>query len=233
MEELVRLNLMVGEQSLQRIKSANIAIFGIGGVGGYVCEMLARSGVSKLCIVDFDIIDTSNINRQIIALHSTVGKLKIKAMKNRIEDINPNCQVSMCNERINGENIDTFNIGQFDYVVDAIDDLSGKIAIAKECQKCGVRLISAMGAGNRYDIPEFVVKDIFDTSYDGLAKKMRKECRDNNITALNVVCAKSQALKISGHIGSVAYYPCACACVICAKIINDLIESKGENDDRN
>lgn len=223
MEEFSRINIVLGEDNVKKLAHKKVIIFGVGGVGGYVCEMLTRMGIENIDIVDFDIISRSNINRQIIALNSTIGKPKVEVMKARMLDINPNCKINAFNKKLTPENIEDFNLQQYDYVADCIDMVSSKIELIKYCNKRNINCLSAMGAGNRSSYPYFEVKDIFKTSYDGLAKVIRRKLNELNIKNHNVVICEQQTQK-SSLVGSVVYYPAMCACVMSSKIIQDLIK---------
>lgn len=219
-----RTELLINSQNIKKLAESNVIVFGCGGVGGYVIEMLARTGVGSLTIVDFDVISTSNINRQIIALNSTVGREKVAVIKERIADINPNCKVDALAKKVEEKNIDEFYLNRYDFVIDCIDMVKSKVAIMDYCFRNRIRTVSAMGAGNRNGIPEFKVKDIFETSHDGLAKVLRKELKNRGVTGATVVCSEQQAQK---HIpvGSIVYYPAMCGCVISAHVINTLMDN--------
>ena len=215
-----RTQRVVGKNNIEKIKSLNIAVLGLGGVGGYVAEMLARIGVGNLTIVDFDIVDVSNINRQIIALQNNIGEYKTDLFKERIALINPNCKVSAVKEKVLKENINLLISSNFDYVIDAIDDVEAKIDLIEFCQKNNIKLLSSMGTGNRYkEIPRYQVCDIFKTSYDKLAKKIRQKLKERNIFKAEVVCSTQQPEKVE-ELGSVVYYPLMCAGTIVSYVIN-------------
>lgn len=225
MEFLNRTELLVGSDSLKKINKANIILLGCGGVGGYVAEMLVRSGVANLTIVDFDKVDVTNINRQIIALSSNVGRYKVDVLKERLLEINPNANIVAINERYTENS--TILDGKFDYVIDAIDSVKDKVDLIVKSHRLGLKIVSAMGAGNRTDIPTFKVADIYKTYNDGLAKVMRKKLKENGVLKHTVVFTDSLPLKNdSSAIGSIAYYPAMCGCVLSAFVINELI--KGE-----
>lgn len=222
---LDRFNIMLSNKKLDNILSSKIILFGVGGVGGNTAEMLVRSGVGNLTIVDFDTIDITNINRQIVALHSNIGKYKVDVLKERLLDINPNLNLTVFREKLTQDNIDMFMLTSYDYVIDCIDDLKAKQTLIKFCYDNDLKILVSCGAGNRYqNLPNFTVCDIKDTSYDKLAKLLRKFCVEQKITKLNVVYTKEQPLKLeTTTIGSVVYYPVAMACAIVSKVINDLI----------
>ena len=222
-----RTKVLIGEDGIETLKQKHIAVIGIGGVGGYVCLMLARAGVGELTLVDFDKVDETNINRQAVANLETVGKLKTEVMKDMISRINKNCKVNVVSERFCEEITDKLFSNKFDYVVDAIDSVSDKISLIVYCKQHNINIVSAMGAGNRIDIPNFKVVDIYKTSHDGLAKIMRKKLREKNIGKLDVVTSESPAIKNDTNknvLGSISYYPAMCGCVLSAYVINKILE---------
>ena len=172
-----RTKLLLGEESLEQLNQKRVAVFGVGGVGGYAVEALARSGVGTLDLIDKDTVDETNINRQIIALHSTIGKPKVEVAKARCLDINPEMTVNTHQVFYLPETADQFDFTEYDYVVDAIDTVTGKLTIIENAKKLNVPVISAMGAGNKLDPTGFEVADIYDTSVCPLAKVMRHECK--------------------------------------------------------
>ncbi len=225
MEFLNRTELLVGSDGLKKINKANIILLGCGGVGGYVAEMLVRSGVENLTIVDFDKVDVSNINRQIIALSSNVGRCKVDVLKERLLEINPSANIIAINERYTENS--TILDDNFDYVIDAIDSVKDKVDLIVKSHKLGLKIVSAMGAGNRADIPTFKVADIYKTYNDGLAKVIRKKLKENGVLKHTVVFTDSLPLKNDSNVvGSIAYYPAMCGCVLSAFVINELV--KGE-----
>lgn len=223
MERFERTELLFGKENMSKLYDAHVLVVGVGGVGGYVCEMLARSGVGALTIVDFDVVSLSNINRQIIALSSTVGKPKVDVMAERIMQINPNCKVTTKTVKVGKETInDVFN-DNFNFVVDAIDNLEGKVVLIKESQRRQIPVVSAMGAGNRTSIPVFKICDVFKTYNDGLAKKFRKMLREEGVEKLDVCFCEEKATPTSGAIGSTAYSPSMCGSTISAYVVLKLI----------
>ena len=218
-----RTELLIGKNNLNKLKNTNILVVGCGGIGGYICEFLVRTGIENLTIIDFDKVELSNKNRQIIALNSTMGKQKVDVLKDRLLDINENAKVIAINERFNEGLLNKLDLTKFDYVIDAIDDVRNKVLLIKECFNKNIFCISAMGAGNRYDIPNFKVSDIFKTYNDGLAKVLRKKLKDEGVTKHKVVFSESKPAKIDRAVGSVAYYPPASASVLVGYIINDII----------
>lgn len=222
MEQFERTELLIGKENIQKLASKNVIVFGVGGVGGYVCEMLVRTGIENITIVDFDTVSVSNINRQIIALNSTVGKYKVDVMKERLLDINPNCNVVVIKNKLLPENLQDFNLEEFDYVADCIDMKNSKVALIEYCCNKNINIISAMGAGNKFGIPNFVVKDIYKTSYDGLAKVLRRKLKQLGVKHHNVVVCEQQSKDLV-PVGSIVFYPAMCGCVLASKIINDFI----------
>ena len=222
MSQFDRTEILIGKEGIKRLSQKKVIVFGVGGVGGITTEMLVRTGICNITIVDFDIVSESNINRQIIALHSTIGKLKVDVLKERLLDINKNLKITTFAEKLLCDNIDMFNLKQYDYVVDCIDSKQSKIALIKYCYDNKIKIISSMGAGNRCGIPNFEIEDIYDTSYDGLAKVLRKQLKELGVKKHPVVICKQQPIK-SKVVGSVAFYPNACACVLSAKVIQDLL----------
>ena len=190
MNEFVRSEILLGADGLKRLAASRVAVFGIGGVGGYAVEALARAGVGAIDIIDNDTVSESNINRQIIALKSTVGKYKVDVMKGRISDINPECRVTAYRTFFLPETRNMFDFSQFDYVLDAIDTVSGKIAVIECARESGVPVISCMGAGNKLDASRFEVAEIEKTSVCPLARVMRRELKARHITGVKVVYSK-------------------------------------------
>lgn len=221
-----RTELLIGKDGVKTLAKCHVAVFGLGGVGGYVAEMLARAGVGELTLIDFDKVSESNLNRQIIALNSTIGQFKTDAMKKRILDINPNAKLHAICEKYVPENSDLFFENKFDYVVDAIDIVTSKVHLIKTCHEKNINIVSAMGAGNRFEIPEFKVANIYDTYNDGLAKVLRKELRKFGIENHDVVFTKNIAVPNGKTIGSISYYPAMCGCVMAGYVINRLIKDK-------
>lgn len=177
-----RTEILIGKEGLEKLKDSKVMVFGVGGVGSFTVEALARAGVGHLILVDYDDICLTNINRQLHALHSTIGEAKVDVMKNRIKEINPEAEVEALKEFYSAEGADRLLGRQIDYVVDAIDTVSGKVSLAKECLTRGIPLISSMGAGNRITAENYKVTDISKTSGDPLAKAMRKLLRKEGIT---------------------------------------------------
>lgn len=218
-----RTEILLGDK-INKLFDANIIVFGIGGVGGYSTEMLIRSGVGSITLVDYDKVDISNKNRQIIALDSTIGKYKVDVMKDRLSDINKDAKVTVIKEKLTPENIESFHLENYDYVIDAIDMVTSKIALIKYCFDKNIPIISAMGAGNRMDIPKFEVTDIYKTYNDGLAKVLRNNLKKLGVTSHKVVFTSNIATPNGDTIGSIAYYPAMCGCVLSAYVLGELIK---------
>ena len=191
-EAFVRTGLLYGEEAMERLKNSRVAVFGVGGVGGYVAEALARSGVGAIDVIDNDLVSESNINRQIVALRSTIGRPKVEVIKERIADINPDCVVRARQVFYLPETEDLFDFTEYDYVADAIDTVSGKIAIIANAKKAGVPVISSMGAGNKTQAAGFMVEDIMKTSVCPLAKVMRRELKKRGIKNVKAVYSKEE-----------------------------------------
>ena len=215
---------LVLSENYEKIKNAKIAVLGAGGVGGYVIEMLARLGVGEIEAVDFDKFEKSNLNRQILALTTTIGQNKCDVARKRILEINPNCKATAICEKISHENVGKIICEDLDYVVDAIDDVSAKVEVIKFCYEKNIPLLCAMGTGNRAKIPYFVVEDLWKTSYDGLARKLRSELKKDDFTFPVDVCFTKEQPEKTGALGSVVYYPLMCAGVMVSFISNKLLE---------
>ena len=217
-----RTELLLGKENIEKISKSHVTIVGTGGVGGYVALFLARAGISKFTIIDFDKITPSNINRQAVAFTDTIGLDKVKVLKDMILKINPDAHIDAVNERLCEENVVKF-VKNDTFVVDAIDSVKDKVALICYCKKNNINIISAMGAGNRFDSPSFTVVDIEKTHDDGLAKAIRKRLRELGIKGLDVAISYSKPQKFDKIIGSISYYPPACACVIASYVINKII----------
>ncbi|MBQ9157314.1 MAG: tRNA threonylcarbamoyladenosine dehydratase [Eubacterium sp.] len=195
LNQFSRTQLLIGEEALDTLRASRVAIFGIGGVGGYVCEALARSGVGSFDLIDDDKICLTNLNRQLIATRKTIGKYKTEVMKERILEINPDAQVHIHNCFFLPENAHTFDFGRYSYVVDAVDTVTAKIQIIMQAKDCGVPVISSMGAGNKMDPTRFEVADIYETSVDPLARVMRRDLKKRGVKKLKVVYSKEKAIR--------------------------------------
>ena len=223
-DKFQRLKLLIGEDNFQKLSAVTVAVFGIGGVGSFTVEALARSGVGHLVLIDKDNIDATNINRQIHALSSTVGKSKVEVMRERILDINPAAQVDTIQKfLLPSEPVEDFFICRYDYVVDAIDTITAKIFLIEQCNLRGIKIISSMGAGNKLDATRFKVADIFQTSVDPVAKILRKKLRDKEIARLKVVYSDETPRPVKDVIGSVAFVPSVAGLILAGEVVKDLI----------
>ena len=232
LDQFARTELLLGKDAVEHLSHCRVAVFGIGGVGGYVCEALARSGVGSLDLIDNDKVCLSNINRQIIATMKTVGEYKTQVMKNRILDINPEAVVNTYECFFLPETAADFPFDQYDYVVDAIDTVTAKIELVMQCQKAGVQIISSMGAGNKLDPTQFRVADIYKTKMDPLAKVMRRELKKRGVTKLKVVYSEEEPIcpaesepQPNGRRstpGSTAFVPSVAGLIIAGEVIKDL-----------
>jgi tRNA A37 threonylcarbamoyladenosine dehydratase len=266
-DKFERTKILLGDESMKRLSECRVAVFGVGGVGGYVCEALARSGIGQIDLIDNDRVCYTNLNRQIIALNSTIGRYKVDVMADRIRDINPDCIVNVhktfylppearsmkqlsvstnasdtdrnkgqtengnasddTDKKITGEK---FNFATYDYVVDAIDTVTGKIGLIVECSEAGTPIISSMGAGNKLDPSAFEVSDIYKTSVDPLARVMRRELKKRGIRKLKVVYSKEEPVGTGAEgtgrrrrtPGSIAFVPSVCGLIIAGEVIRDL-----------
>ena len=195
LNQFSRTELLFGKENMEKIKASRVAVFGIGGVGGYVVEALARSGIGTLDLIDDDRVCITNLNRQIIATRKTIGKYKVDVCKERIQDINPNAVVNIYKTFYMPDTAGQFDFTEYDYVVDAIDTVTGKIMLVEQARAANTPIISCMGAGNKLNPAEFQVADIYETSVCPLAKVMRRECRKRGIDALKVVYSKEKPLQ--------------------------------------
>ncbi|WP_176078811.1 tRNA threonylcarbamoyladenosine dehydratase, partial [Clostridioides difficile] len=224
-------SFLVGDDGIKKLNNSNIIVFGVGGVGSFTVEALARAGVGNITIVDFDDVDITNINRQIPALHSTVGRYKVDVMEERILDINPNINIKKIRSLYNKDTSDEILTERYDYVVDAIDMVSSKIHLIETCEKKGLKIISSMGMGNKLDPTKIVVTDIHKTSTCPLAKVMRKELRDRGIKKLKVVYSTEQPIELKKKVmngrkvtpGSVSFVPSVGGLIIASVIVNELL----------
>ena len=246
-----RTELLLGKEGMERLKNARVAVFGVGGVGGYVCEALVRSGVGSFDLIDDDKVCLTNLNRQIIATRSTVGKYKVDVMKERMLDINPDVHVETYNCFFIPENADDFTFAEYDYVVDAVDTVTAKIELVMKCQSMGVPIISSMGAGNKLDASAFQVADIYKTKMCPLAKVMRRELKKRGVKKLKVVYSEEKptrpiedmAISCRTHCicppgaahkcterrdipGSVAFVPSVAGLIVAGEVVKDLVYTK-------
>ena len=232
--EFSRTEMLLGPDALERLRSARVAVFGLGGVGGYVVEALARGGIGALDLVDNDTIGETNLNRQILALHSTLGLPKTEAARRRVLDINPRVKVKTWKVFYNAETADSFDLGEYDYIVDAIDTVSAKLLLIERAVAAGKPIISSMGTGNKLDPSAFRVEDLAKTAMDPLARVMRRELGKRGIKHLKVVCSREEALTPQGGReeaerlgkrqipGSVSFVPGAAGLILAGEVIRTL-----------
>ena len=244
--QFMRTELLLGEEGIKNLSNARVAVFGIGGVGGYVTEALCRSGVGALDLIDHDTVSITNLNRQVIALHSTVGQYKTDVMEKRLLDINPDVKITIHKCFYLPETKDQFDFSVYSYVVDAVDTVTAKLLLAEEAKKAGVPLISSMGTGNKLD-PSFLrVSDVFETSVDPLARVMRRELRKRGIDHLKVVWSTEEprkplldarsirmmegspvpeeSVRLKDIPGSCAFVPAAAGLLIASEVVRDLLK---------
>ena len=248
-DALVRSRMLYGKENLEKLAQAKVAIFGIGGVGGYAAEALARCGIGSLVLIDHDRVALSNLNRQIIALHSTLGRYKVDVMAERVKDIRPEVSVEVRRCFYLPENADQFDFSAYSYVIDAVDTVSAKLEIIRRAKECGVRVISSMGAGNKTDPSQFRVADISQTSICPLARVMRRECRKRGIRDLKVVYSLQEPIRpvpaeVPGETGdpepgasarrkdtpgSTVFAPAAAGLLLARTVVEDLMNEARNN----
>ena len=233
-EQFLRTEMLLGSEAIRRLQKARVAVFGLGGVGGYAVEALARSGVGSLDLIDSDTVSVSNLNRQLLATHSTVGMLKVDAARNRVLDINPDCIVRTYPVFYTPDTAGQFDFTQYDYIVDAIDTVTGKLALVEQAKAADTPIICSMGTGNKLDASAFRVADISKTTMCPLARVMRKELSKRGIRHLKVVYSQEEALTPTGWEeeaaalgkrqipGSVAFVPGAAGLLLAGEVVRDL-----------
>ena len=233
-EQFIRTRMLLGDEAMERLQKARVAVFGLGGVGGYTVEALARAGIGQLDLIDSDTVSISNINRQILATHATVGMEKTEAARLRVLDINPDCIVRVHNVFYTPETADLFDFREYDYIVDAIDTVTGKLALVQRAHDAGTPIICCMGTGNKLDASAFQVADISKTSMCPLARIMRKELGKRGIKHLKVVYSQEEALTPTGWEeeaaaigkrqipGSVSFVPGAAGLILAGEVIKDI-----------
>lgn len=222
-----RTKILIGEENLNLLKESKVCIFGVGGVGSYVVEALARIGVGNITIVDKDVVDVTNINRQLIALSTNIGNSKVEEFKKRIYDINPDIQVNAINSFVDNNNVEQYITKDLDYVIDAIDTIESKIAIIRRCKKLGVSIISSMGMANRLDPLKIKIADISKTEVCPLAKIVRKRLREEKISKVKVIFSVENPIKTGKKtLGSVSFVPSAGGLIIASEVVKDLMKKK-------
>lgn len=226
-EELIRTEKLIGKENIEKLNQAKVAIFGVGGVGGFVLEGLVRSGIGNIDIYDKDIIDISNINRQIIALHSTIGKDKVEIAKQRALDINPNIHINAYKIFYGEDTSSEVNFADYDYIIDAIDTVKSKLELIKRAREADVKIISCMGTGKKMDPTRFEITDISKTSVCPLAKIIRKELKKENIHHLKVLYSKEEPIKNNENVtSSISFVPSVAGLMIAGEVIKDIIDWK-------
>lgn len=232
-----RTELLLGCEAIEKLHNSKVAVFGIGGVGGYVCEALIRCGVGNFDLIDNDDVSISNINRQIIATHDTVGKDKVTVAKERMLSINPNVNINTIKKFVLPENINDFDFSSYDYIIDAIDTVSAKLAIIEKAKKENINIISSMGTGNKLDPTKLTVTDISKTTTDPLARVMRRELRKRNINKLKVVYSSEEPKiplnrtdnkdkpRTRDIPGSTSFVPPVAGFIIASEVVKDIIKN--------
>ncbi|NMB27850.1 MAG: tRNA threonylcarbamoyladenosine dehydratase [Tissierellia bacterium] len=229
--QFTRTELLIGREGVEKLNKAKVAVFGIGGVGSYASEALVRSGLGNIVLIDYDIIDISNINRQIHATSKTVGLPKVEVMENRLLEINPSLNIETINEPYNDENKNRLLSSDYSYVIDAIDMVSSKVNLIESCKILSIPIISCMGAGNKLDPTMFQVGDIYETDTCPLAKIIRKELRKRNIEDLKVVWSREKPIKVKlekegvrkAIPGSVSFVPSVAGLILASEVVKDLV----------
>ena len=215
---------IIGEEGIEVLRRSKVLVFGVGGVGSYVCEALARAGIGSLMLVDKDVVDITNINRQIPALHSTIGRSKTEVMAERIRDIDPDCRVDTREMFFLPDKADDIDFALFDYVVDAVDTVTAKIYIIERAKEAGVSVISSMGTGNKLDGGAFRIADIEDTKVCPLAKVMRRELKKRGIRGVKVLYSEEEPRGVGG---SISFVPSVAGLLIAGEVVRDLLDREG------
>lgn len=223
--QFTRTIAVLGEESQERLKICHVAVFGVGGVGSYVVEALARAGIGKIDIIDNDVFNITNINRQLYATHKTIGQYKVDVANERILDINPQCKVTKHKIFYLPENADVIDLSQYDYIVDAVDTVAAKVELIVRADKLGVPIISSMGTGNKIHPEMFEISDIYKTSVCPLAKAMRTRLKKEGIKKLKVVYSKEEPISnLDNIIGSTPFVPSVAGLIIAGEVVRDLME---------
>ncbi|WP_138159763.1 tRNA threonylcarbamoyladenosine dehydratase [Peptoniphilus catoniae] len=232
MNRYTRSEMLIGKENIEKLNSKKILVFGLGGVGGSLCEAILRSGVRQLTIVDCDIVDITNLNRQLIATNKTIGRKKVDAMEERLMEIDPQARIEKVFKRLSPDRLSDFSIDDYDFIADAIDDVKAKLALAEFCFKNDYRLISAMGAGNRMDPTKLRIGDIYDTSMDPLARVIRRELKKRGVKNLTVVYSLEEPIKLKFRAnkestpGSMAFVPPVSGMIMASYIVKELIKQE-------
>lgn len=232
MEEFSRTELLIKKEGLEKLQNSSVAVFGVGGVGGFVVEALVRAGIGTIHIVDHDTVSISNLNRQIIATHQTIDQKKVEVMKERILSINPYCHVKIYDDFFLPETVDRFPFDEFDYIVDAVDTVTAKIKLVEIAKEKGIQIISSMGTGNKLDPTKLEVTDIYQTSICPLARVMRRELKKRNIKDLKVVYSTEKPIETNAPVdpithkktpGSISFVPSCAGLIIASVVVRDIL----------
>lgn len=219
-----RTEAVIGSVAIAKLNKAKVIVFGVGGVGGYIVEALGRSGIGTIGLVDSDVVEESNINRQLVATNSTIGQTKTSIAKKRLEDINPEVKVDEYPFLYLPDTADRIDLSQYDYVVDAVDNVTAKLMLVEKCKELNIPIICSMGTGNKLDPSRFEVSDIYKTSVCPLAKVMRTECKKRGIKKLKVVYSKEEPVKTGSRTpGSMPFVPGAAGLIIAGEVVKDII----------
>ena len=226
MEQFERTINLIGKENFDKIYNSKVIIFGVGGVGGYVLETLSRCGINNITIVDFDTINITNLNRQIISLHSNIGEYKVDAFYKRIKDINPSINLDVVKLKLTSQNIESFNLKNYDYVIDCIDSYKDKLCLIEYCYKNNIKIISSMSAGNRFKKTNYEITDIFKTKNDAMARKLRLDLKKLGVKKL-IVCytdSLSDNMHLKNRVLSISYNVALCGITITQYLINQIID---------
>ena len=226
MEQFERTINLIGKENFDKIYNSKVIIFGVGGVGGYVLETLSRCGINNITIVDFDTINITNLNRQIISLHSNIGEYKVDAFYKRIKDINPSINLDVVKLKLTSQNIESFNLKNYDYVIDCIDSYKDKLCLIEYCYKNNIKIISSMSAGNRFKKTNYVITDIFKTKNDAMARKLRLDLKKLGVKKLTVCYTDSLSdnMHLKNRVLSISYNVALCGITITQYLINQIID---------
>lgn len=229
MERFNRTEMLIGNKNVEKLQKSSVIVFGLGGVGGSLCEALVRAGIGNISIVDKDTVDVTNINRQVIATEDTIGKLKTKAMEERLKSINPNVNIEIYDVNVGRDTIDLFDLSKYDYVADAIDMVTSKILLVEHAKAADTKIIMAMGMGNKIDPTKIEIADISKTSVCRLSRVLRRELKKRNIKNVLVAYSKEETrtpvfkLENEATPGSVSFVPPVCGMIMAGTIVKDLI----------
>jgi len=224
-DQFHRTALLIGQDNINKLRNRRVAVFGVGGVGGHAAEALCRSGIGSIDVIDGDIVDVTNINRQLIATHKTIGQSKVDVIKEYLIEINPNITVSTYKLFYLPQTAGDIDLSVYDYVIDAVDTITAKLEIVSRCKTLNVNVISSMGAANKLDPAAFEVADIFETSVCPMARIMRKELRDRNIDSLKVVYSKEKPVLNEKPPASISFVPPVAGLILAGEVIKDLIKA--------